>query len=295
MTIAYLDRAAWGASPLGVSSGHAVDPAQFVGLVLHHTVFAFTDRDRDSMRGGDLDDVASYMRVLQHARPDLGDEVPYSWVVFAGVDDDSCVIAEGRGRGRTGAHTAGLNSSRYGIAVAGNTDTDQPMTAGMIAGIRWLAATVLVDPDGAVGTIGHQQAPPYYQNGTNLNATGCPGGDGMAHLDQLQPPFAAPTTEDDHVTPAEIETIAQRTVAYLANPETNPGTIIDAGARAALARLDVSVNDPTAGIRTMVAALRTGDGSNVDVDALAAGLAAELGPDLGAALVAALGAAISNG
>lgn len=189
---AYIDRAEWGADPLEPKA-LALPVEQFVGWVLHHTVFALADYDRDGFLKGDQDDIRRYMRVLQKARPDLGSEVPYSWVIFAGTTDDTCVIAEGRGRGRRGAHTAGLNSSRYAWAIAGNTDADQPITPGMVAGMRWLAGLELEDPVGAARAIGHQQAPPYIQDGKNLNATGCPGKQGLSVLSQLQPPYQIST------------------------------------------------------------------------------------------------------
>lgn len=185
---AYLDRADWGASPLEPKAV-ALPTSQFEGFVLHHTVFVLTDYDRDGFVNGDLDDMRRYTRVLQVARPDLGSEVPYSWVIFAGSTDDTCVIAEGRGKGRKGAHTAGLNSTRYAWAIAGNTDADRPITPGMVAGMRWLASVMLDDPEHAAPAIGHQQAPAYFQNGSNLNATGCPGSDGLRHLAELQPPY----------------------------------------------------------------------------------------------------------
>lgn len=191
----YSSRDDWGGGP--VRSGHAAPPEQFVGWVEHHTVFAMRDYDRDGFLRGDVDDVRRYMQTLQVARPDLGNEVPYSWVIFPGSNDQTCIIAEGRGRGRTGAHTAGLNSTRYAWAIAGNTDEDLPVTPGMIIGMRWLASVMLTDPVNAVPAIGHQQAPPYYQNGANLNATGCPGSQGMSVLPQLQPPYTTPQEGDD--------------------------------------------------------------------------------------------------
>jgi hypothetical protein len=194
----YSSRDDWGGGD--VRSGHPVPESQIVGWVQHHTAFALRDFDGDGFLRGDLDDARRYMRTLQTARPDLGGEVPYSWVIFPGSSDDTCIIAEGRGRGRTGAHTAGLNSTRYAFAIAGNTDADLPLTPGMIRGMRWLASQVIVVAS-PVPTIGHQQAPPYFQNGVNLNATGCPGGNGLAHLAELQPPFSAPA---DTAAPAPV-------------------------------------------------------------------------------------------
>jgi hypothetical protein len=198
---AYLTRRDWGASPLTPTAGYPIDTGQVVGAVEHHTVMVLPDYDGDGYSRGDLDDILRYMRQLQRARPDLGNEVPYTFVLFPGTTDATCVVAEGRGLGRTGAHTAGLNSTRIAIAVAGNTDADAPLTDGMVRGFRWVCSWALDDPAGAVATIGHQQAPPYFQNGVNLNATACPGRDGMANLPKLQPPFTpddpAPAEEDD--------------------------------------------------------------------------------------------------
>jgi hypothetical protein len=198
---AYLTRRDWGASPLTPTAGYPIATGQVVGAVEHHTVMVLPDYDGDGYSRGDLDDILRYMRQLQRARPDLGNEVPYTFVLFPGTTDATCVVAEGRGLGRTGAHTAGLNSTRIAIAVAGNTDADAPLTDGMVRGFRWVCSWALDDPAGAVATIGHQQAPPYFQNGVNLNATACPGRDGMANLPKLQPPFTiddpAPAEEDD--------------------------------------------------------------------------------------------------
>lgn len=180
MTVRVMGRDEWGGGRL--RSGHLVDHAQFVGLVAHHTVFVMSDWDGDGFLHGDLDDIKRYMRTLQHARPDLGDEVPYSWVVFEGAGPEDCVLAEGRGFGVTGAHTTGYNSTRYGVAVAGNTST-RPITPGMLEGYRWVGRH-LADPADAQATIGHR----------DTKSTECPGSSMYAALPQVQPPF---TTEED--------------------------------------------------------------------------------------------------
>lgn len=184
MSVHYLTRDEWGAGPIG--AGHAVPHSQFTGLAVHHTVMVMPDYDRDGFLHGDLDDIKRYMRQLQVARPDLGIEVPYSFVVFRGARDSDCVVAEGRGWGRTGAHTSGQNSSRYGVAYAGNASVD-PATPGVIDGVRWVGAH-LANPAGARPTIGHRDVKP----------TECPGHNLYARLGELQPPFtrtpAAPPT-----------------------------------------------------------------------------------------------------
>lgn len=180
-SLTIIGRATWGAGPL--RSGAKIDHARFVGLAIHHTVMVMPDYDRDGIRRGDIDDVKRYMRQLQTARPDLGNEVPYSWVVFPGRSPDDGVVAEGRGFGVTGAHTVGYNSTRYGVAYAGNTNTD-PVTPGVLEAIRWVGRH-LADPAGAARTFGHR----------DVKSTACPGDRLYNLLDRIQPPFA--TEEDD--------------------------------------------------------------------------------------------------
>jgi hypothetical protein len=162
----YLDRAAWGALEMP-RAGRVVPREQFTGLAVHHTVMVCNG------------DIGDYMRRLQTARPDLGLDVPYSFVVFDGPNEYDYTVCEGRGFDRTGAHTQGNNSTRYGVALAGDY-TSVPPTIGQLAGIRWVGAQ-LVDPIGARATIGH----------CDVHATACPGVMAYPLLDRLQPPFAA--------------------------------------------------------------------------------------------------------
>lgn len=97
------------------------------------------------------------------------------------------------------------------------------------------------------------------------------------------------------LTVEETEAIAIRVVARLANPETNPGTVVADNVEGVLARLDVAVNDPAAGVRAILARAVASPGVAVDVDALASALADELDDDLVRALIAGLGDALSNG
>jgi hypothetical protein len=186
MAVTFLSRAQWGAGGLG--SGRRLPHAQFVGLVAHHTASVMPDYDRDGRRYGDLQDIQRYMRWLQHARPDLGNDVPYSFVVFEGARPEDCVVAEGRGFGVSGAHTSGFNSTRYGVSLAGNSST-RPVTEGILSGFRWVGRR-LADPAGAEPTIGHR----------DTKATECPGSSLYAALPQIQPPFEEedmPLTSDD--------------------------------------------------------------------------------------------------
>ena len=199
----FLDRAAWGANPALPRLGHVVPRAQFVGLVVHHTVIVLQDYDRDGFTHGDVDDIKRYMRSLQTARPDLGLDVPYSFVVFQGSSEYDYVVCEGRGFERTGAHTEGFNSSRWGVSLAGDFTTVVP-TIGMLAGVRWVGGQ-LDDPGGARETLAHR----------DTKATACPGDAAYPLLDRLQPPFVNPEEDDlrDDQIPVLAAAIAEAIMA----------------------------------------------------------------------------------
>ena len=94
-------------------------------------------------------------------------------------------------------------------------------------------------------------------------------------------------SKGDDVTPDDIEAVAQRVTAYLANPQTNPGTIIDGGARNALAAVQVAVADPTSGVRAILLAQQGSGG--VDPAALASQIVDAVGSELAAQVVTELG------
>ena len=176
--ILFLSRAAWGALPLP-RLGHVIARSSFASIVSHHTVMR-------APVAGDVPAISSYMRGLQTARADLGLDVPYSFVVFAGSSPSACVICEGRGWTRTGAHTAGLNSSTYGVAYGADMRVDA-LTDGMLEGVRWIGRRIQAANVGA--TTGHR----------DHKATECPGDPAYTALPLLQPPFvstAPPATEE---------------------------------------------------------------------------------------------------
>lgn len=168
-----LHRADWGADP--TTAGFSAPESQFVGLVLHHTVTNLPATD-------DIEKVKEHARYIQSIRPDLpgnqdgSPEWPYSFGVAEHTNLDSAWIVEGRGRGRTGAHTAGYNSTRYGIALMGDF-TSRPMSPGMIKAVRYLGAVLLGTHTEA--TLGHRQT----------YATACPGTEAFGQIGRLQPPF----------------------------------------------------------------------------------------------------------
>lgn len=191
--VTYISRADWNAGPL--HTGHVVPLTQFVGLVVHHTVIVLPDYDHDGMIKGDIDDMIRYMQQLQRARPDLGPDVPYSFVGFEGEHEDDVIVAEGRGFGVTGAHTIGYNSSRYGYAFAGDFTNHAP-TAGMWNGVRWIG-NQLTSPTDAQPTLEHR----------DVYATQCPG-NATETPAPAQPPFTIKPTpspgDGDDMTTAFI-------------------------------------------------------------------------------------------
>lgn len=185
MTVTYVSREAWGAGPHG--AGSPIPNSQIVGLVAHHTVMGRNFAD------GNLAGVRAYMRTLQHSRPDLGDEVPYSFVVFPGDSSGDGIVAEGRGKGWTGAHTVGFNSTRFGVSYAGNASAEA-ITPGVIDAYNWVGARMLDSPGTAVRTFGHR----------DIKSTECPGNNLYARLGQIQSPF---TVGDDDLNLEDINTI----------------------------------------------------------------------------------------
>ena len=115
--VTYLTRADWGANPLVITRGHVAVPTQWKRTVFHHTVII--DNDATPNLWTNLAEVKAKMRQLQHIRPDLGSEVPYSFVLFL-MEDGTLVVCEGRGTRRTGAHTIGHNSTWLGVAFEGD-------------------------------------------------------------------------------------------------------------------------------------------------------------------------------
>jgi hypothetical protein len=203
MAIYYIARDEWGAPDKRL--GYTRDHEQFRGLVIHHTVTPNGKHTRES---------ACYaMRNLVNLRPDLGKDIPYSFVMFeAQSSDDDVFVCEGRGFGRSGAHTEGLNSTRYGIALWGNY-TDRWPTHGQIEGVRWIGAW-LTNQDTLFNTVGHKQT---IDPDTGLpKATACPGNKTMQFMWTLQPPFY-------FEEPDVPEPVAPKTPAF--NP---PLDIIDA-------------------------------------------------------------------
>lgn len=116
LKITYLTRKEWGADEALPRLGHTVQGDERTEVYIHHTVGV--DNDATPNVWETMHEVTTWMRRLQTIRPDLGLDVPYSFVAF--FMPGELVICEGRGAMRSGAHTIGHNRSAIGLAVHGN-------------------------------------------------------------------------------------------------------------------------------------------------------------------------------
>lgn len=175
-TIHYMKRDEW--DILGRNNGAYIGPSHFHALVPHHTVTGFVRAYPEL--------VIDRMRFLQRLRPDLGIDIAYSFVVFAGADPYEAYVAEGRGIGWTGAHTYGFNSEVHAASFWGNSITD-PVEPAIFEAIRFVGR-MMIDAGCPVRTqtLDHGQWPDQ--------GTGCAGTKIRAGLGELQPPFLTPGT-----------------------------------------------------------------------------------------------------
>ena len=114
-----LTRRAWGANSAYPRKGYLVARDKRKHITFHHTVII--DNDATPNVWETLAEVKAKMRQLQVIRPDLGNDVPYSFVIFL-MADGTIIVCEGRGYDRTGAHTHGHNTDGMGLAFEGNLE-----------------------------------------------------------------------------------------------------------------------------------------------------------------------------
>ena len=119
--VVYLDRASWGADESLPRLGEPVPVDEATEMIEHHTV----QRDDDPTPNiwENVAEAVVKMRELQVIRPDLGKDVPYSWVRFLMKYPDGkrgILLMEGRGAFRRGAHTMYHNRTGRATGTVGN-------------------------------------------------------------------------------------------------------------------------------------------------------------------------------
>ena len=193
--LTFVDRSGWGAKSTFPRMGHRVPRSKRTHVIIHHTVVSDVN-DTSPILWETLPEVYRNMRRLQTIRPDLGNDVPYSFLVYLMAKKNAMVICEGRGEDRSGAHTKGHNTAGIGIALAGNFHEDN------VAGIEVAKRMYLLS--GFLGWLRYAPSHPDYGTFSamkNLGSmrpagravyvhqdfknTACPGKRALPHLSQL--------------------------------------------------------------------------------------------------------------
>lgn len=186
MILQVLSRDDWGADPEHPRRGHPLGPANRTEVFIHHTVIV--DNDATVNQWETLDEVRARMRQLQVIRPDLGLDVPYNFVAFC-MENGDLVLCEGRGLGRTGAHTAGHNRSALGIAFEGNFELE-PLPDHFDDQLDALAGWLqdLRDEEGftELGTVQPDDPARQAFGHRDVKATACPGEHLFARLPRIR-------------------------------------------------------------------------------------------------------------
>lgn len=137
----FADRSGWGADSSLPRLGVRVERDARTHVIVHHTVTP--DRSDPTPNLWETeDDAFALMRRLQRIRPDLGLDVPYSFVAFLMQPGMRVLICEGRGEDRSGAHTKGHNTAGIGLSFAGNFE-DEPVDPVDVAGRMHLISLFL--------------------------------------------------------------------------------------------------------------------------------------------------------
>lgn len=160
-------RAEWSAKPASLPKNLMRLPASEVWL--HHTVTPVTDKPFKDMR---VVEAVGLSRFRQFS---------YSYCVHP-----DGTIMEGCGD-RVGAHTAGRNSTSFGVALIGNYD-ERSLTVWQIDAVRWLIAELVRTGKlrrGVYPTGGHR----------DLKPTACPGAKAYRLLDVMRVPWTIANQE----------------------------------------------------------------------------------------------------
>lgn len=188
-------RSAWGADARYPRLGHKVAREKRTHVFVHHTVMLDPD-ETPNIWESDAE-IFAEMRQLQTVRPDLGKDVPYSFVAF--ITPHGLTICEGRGEDRTGAHSRGHNTAAIGIAIAGNFH-DKPIEGarmvramqGLSRFLGWLKDSASHPDYGEYPPLANlaKNPPPSAERVVwahrDIKATACPGDTLFHHLSAVE-------------------------------------------------------------------------------------------------------------
>lgn len=211
--VEYLSRTDWGARTDLPRLGTALPPDVATEAIMHHTVII--DSDATPNRWESAAEIIPKMRQLQTIRPDLGLDVPYSYVAFLMQYQHKIglILCEGRGPYRRGAHTAWHNVTGRAIAIEGNTEIGLPIDPyvqhlsyawGWIKDEYGLVNLGNVRP--ARGGIVHGHTD-FRDENDRRTWTACPGRGMMAVVDQLTLDRWAPAPEPEPGEEIDVELV----------------------------------------------------------------------------------------
>ncbi len=189
--VQYLSRAEWGADTDLPRLGTTYPADEPTEAIQHHTVII--DNDATPNRWETAAEVIVKMRQLQTIRPDLGLDVPYSYVAFPMkyTHKIGLILCEGRGPYRRGAHTMYHNRTGRATAIEGNTEIGVPLDEyvgmmsyawGWIKDEHGLVNLGSVRPERGGVVFGHTD---FRREDDRRTWTVCPGENMMAVIDQL--------------------------------------------------------------------------------------------------------------
>ena len=180
----YLSRREWGADENLPRLGQEYPAGEPTEAIQHHTVII--DSDATPNLWESAAEVIPKMQQLQTIRPDLGLDVPYSYVAFLMryTHKPGVILCEGRGPYRRGAHTKYHNRTGRAMAIEGNTSLGAPLT-NYIEMLSW-AWGWIKENHGLVnlGTVNPLRGGVVFGH-RDFSQTACPGQHMMNIIDQL--------------------------------------------------------------------------------------------------------------
>lgn len=192
----YWTRSQWKARP---PTAMTVMPKPVDTLYVHHDA------------GQLMSDPPPTIRQIQRTHQDVQEwrDIAYQeWIAYNGD------VFEGRGFGVTDGATAGQSGHSLSICLQGNFESVIPPARqidSLVTRIVAAAQEGRLSPGFRI--LAHQQAPAYYRNGTNLNATACCGKWLLERLPEIRErvnaalhpiPIPDPTDPEDDMTPFYI-------------------------------------------------------------------------------------------
>ncbi len=187
----FMPRTEWGARTDLPRLGVIYPPDEPTEAIGHHTVII--DKDATPNRWESVSKVIVKMRQLQTIRPDLGNDIPYSYVAFLMQYANSIglILCEGRGPYRRQAATMYHNRTGRTIAIEGNTEIGLPLNPylqhlsyawGWIKDEYGLVNLGTVTPSRGGIVFGHKD---FRQEADRRTWTVCPGKGLMKVIDQI--------------------------------------------------------------------------------------------------------------